>query len=93
MQLDYDGDGVAEMEVELTGVDNTTLTTQHILLNGNDMNNTGDDIITGTDGDDVLVGGYGSDTINGGNGNDLIYPDSKRDEYCWYEAGKRLVGC
>ena len=77
VKLDFDGDGISELEVKLTGVDNTNLTTEHIIINGNDMNDTGDDNITGTSANDILVGGYGGDTIDGGAGNDIIYPDGK----------------
>ena len=93
VRLDYNGDGTAEMEILLTGVTHTSLTTDHIIFSsGNDMNDTGVDTITGTTGNDTLVGGYDGDTIDGGDGNDIIYPDSKEINI-WYEADHRLVGC
>ena len=78
VQLDYDGDGTAELEVQLNApVNIADLSVDNILLNGNDMNDTGADTLVGTSANDILVGGYGGDTIDGGAGNDIIYPDGK----------------
>ena len=66
VQLDYDGDGTAELEVQLNGsVSIADLSVDNILLNGNDMNDTGADTLVGTSANDILVGGYGGDTIDG----------------------------
>jgi Ca2+-binding RTX toxin-like protein len=40
------------------------------------LNNTGNDILTGTDGNDTLEGGAGADAINGGDGNNTAAYDT-----------------
>ena len=99
VQLDYDGDGTAELEVQLNApVNIADLSVDNILLNGNDMNDTGADTLVGTSANDILVGGYGGDTIDGGAGNDIIYPDGKfvdihgmKQTTGWWDASNRLI--
>ena len=98
VKLDYNGDGTAEFEIELTGVTYTDLTLANISLNGQNMNDTGADTITGTSGNDTLVGGYGGDTISGGNGDDVIYPDNEyldiegmKQTTLWLDAGSGVT--
>ena len=87
LQMDIDGDGVADETLTLSNGEHdllaTTSPTGEITIvidntidgtSGHDTLNgtTGDDVLNGFDGDDVLNGNDGNDTINGGDGNDFI---------------------
>jgi len=89
LQGDVDGDGVADLEVTLTGVtaltpDDFAGTPLRLNLRGTNLANTlmgdtGSDVLRGVGGDDLLDGGQGADLLRGGEGNDELWGHSGAD--------------
>ncbi len=72
LHIDYGGDGLVDMEIELDGtlvnLDDSDLQVITPSLDGT----TGVDNLVGTTGDDVIYGRENNDTVVGGEGNDIL---------------------
>ncbi|MDQ1081377.1 hypothetical protein [Pseudoroseomonas cervicalis] len=93
IEIDRDGDGVADQAVQLNGVgavketepgSRQLRTVPGISVAGNDLANIlvgsdGDDSLTGFGGNDTLVGWAGHDTLLGGAGNDVLRGETGND--------------
>lgn len=72
IQLDRDGDGTADLEIVLDGINASDLSRDDFTLP--DMS------LSGSASDESLYGGIGNDTISGGLGDDTIYGGAGNDE-------------
>jgi Ca2+-binding RTX toxin-like protein len=70
VQLDSNGDRIADLEFELTGEMALTAVDFGDLMNERLVGTLGDDVLQGLEGDDVLIGLAGNDVLDGGTGND-----------------------
>lgn len=96
VQLDANGDSIADLEIVLFDADGP-LTGSDFLLGqlempapilGTDRNDT----LEGTDGDDVLDGGLGNDLLRGNDGNDRLIGGAGRDIMFGLNGNDTLLG-
>ena len=99
VELDADGDGAADLQVELAGGmllmldDFAGLTDPSGATNGADTltGTAGADSLNGLDGDDVVRGLGGDDILNGGAGDDTLSGGSGRDRFVFEDAGTDTI--
>ncbi|WBV42797.1 M10 family metallopeptidase C-terminal domain-containing protein [Pseudoroseomonas cervicalis] len=105
IEIDADGDGVADQAVLLPGVATVKETEPGSLLlrlvpgitvSGNDLPNIlvgaeGDDTLSGFGGNDTLVGWAGNDTLVGGAGNDVLRGETGDDTLLGGEGDDTLL--
>ncbi|MCW5590151.1 MAG: cadherin domain-containing protein [Legionellales bacterium] len=100
LHIDFGGDGVADMEIQLTGTINLTdadvivdTPTQNGTSGNDTLTGTGNaDILYGRDGDDTLHGLAGNDILQGHGGNDTIYGGDGNDLILGNDGNDNLLG-
>jgi Ca2+-binding RTX toxin-like protein len=108
IQFDFDGDGIAESQVNVNAPaslrlqesapgSNRLVVAPNQTLNGTAVNNilaggNGNDILNGLAGNDTLNGGMGRDVLKGGIGNDILNGGSGNDILNGGDGADTLIG-